>query len=241
MLKKFAFSLAFLPIVSFAGQNNIDFVNFDSQSQFKDFAKDLTGGLAMKTLEPAEPLGLVGFDIGLSYNLSSQKYKLMDHVSSNGKDSYEAVSVHATKGLPLGIDIGLTYSKLPGSNMETWGGKLSYAIIEGGALYPALGISGNYVQTSGLDEIDFTSYSAELNVSKGFAMFTPYAAVGMVNGEVKANATNQGAAGNLSKESVSMTKLAAGVNVNLLFMDVLVAYNQIGEVPTYSLKAGFRF
>ncbi|QBZ82016.1 hypothetical protein GHNINEIG_00040 [Hydrogenovibrio crunogenus] len=242
MLKKLCFIGFIFPALVSAGTNNIDYLNFESQSQFKEFAKDLTGALSVKTLEPAEPLGVSGFDIGISYNLSQFKYDHMDRVSNNGKSSLDTFTIHAVKGLPFGVDFGINYTKSPGSNIETWGGKLSYALIEGGALYPAIGISGNYAQTSGIDALKFNSFGAEVGVSKGFANFTPYAAVGMVNGETQPEELNLGLAGsNLKNESVSMAKFAVGVNINLLLMDVLVGYNQIGEVGTYSLKAGYRF
>lgn len=240
MLKKILGVCALLPAVTLAADNEIKFLNFNSQAEFNEFSQDLTGGLSMKTLEPAEPLGLIGFDLGVSYNLSSLKYKHMDKVSVNPKESLDAVSIHAVKGLPLGIDFGLTYTSLPLSNLSTWSGKLSYAIIDGGALYPAVGISGNYTQTTGDQAVSFKGYGAELGISKGFVNLTPFASIGMVNGEVTPEAVNLGSA-SLSKESVSMMKYAVGLNVNLLIMDVLIGYNQIGDVPTYSLKAGYRF
>lgn len=242
MLKKLCLIGLSFPALVFAGTNNIDYLHFDSQAQFKEFAKDLTGALSVKTLEPAEPLGIAGFDIGLSYNITQLKYKHMDRVSDNGKSSLDTFTIHAVKGLPFGIDFGINYTKAPSSNIETWSGKISYALVEGGTLYPAVGISGNYAQTSGIDALNFNSYGAELGISKGFANFTPYAAVGMVSSETKAEEINVGLAGpNLKNESISMAKFAVGVNINLLLMDVLVGYNQIGEVGTYSLKAGYRF
>lgn len=240
MLKKLLGICALLPAVTFAADNEIKFLNFNSQAEFNEFAEDLTGGLAYKTLEPAEPLGLIGFDLGISYNMSTLKYKHMDKVSANPRDNLDAISLHAVKGLPLGIDFGLTYTTLPLSNLSTWSGKLSYALVEGGTLYPAIGISGNYTQTTGDQAVSFNSYGAELGISKGFANLTPFAAVGMINGEVTPEETNLGSA-SLSKKSVSMMKYAAGLNINLLIMDVMIAYNQIGEVPTYTLKAGYRF
>lgn len=242
MLKKLIPLLCLLPLTVHAGNNQVDLLNFDKQSEFKNFAKDFTGALGYKTLTPAEPLGVSGFDIGASYTNSGLNYKLMDKVTTEGNGSFDTISLHAVKGLPWGIDFGLDYSSVMNSNIETWGGKLSYALIEGGALYPSVSINGNYTQTSGLSAVDFKSMGAEIGVSKGFANLTPYAALGMTNGELKSLIDNTGGAGvKLNSESVSMMKYAIGVNINLLTMDVLVGYNQIGEVPSYSLKAGFRF
>lgn len=234
-------SLIFLPLTSYAGKNSIDHLNFASQAEFKNFSKDLTGALSYKTLRPTEPLGLAGFDVGISADISNLKHKLMGSVSSNGGSSIDDVSLHAVKGLPLGIDLGVDYSTVPGSNITTWGGNLSWAFIEGGTATPAIGLTGHYTQTSGLDALDYKSYGLDVGISKGFLNLTPFASAGMVSSEVKPLVNNQNTGVSLQKVNTTATKLAAGVNINLLFMDVLVAYNQIGDVGTYSLKAGYRF
>ncbi|BBP42282.1 hypothetical protein [Thiosulfativibrio zosterae] len=241
MLKKITLLTSLLPFYAQAAlENNIDFLNFGSQAQFKSFSEDLTGALAQKTLIPAEPLGTVGFDLGVSYSLSSLKNKQMGAVSLQPKDSINTVALHAVKGLPFGIDLGVDLANGI-NNITTLGGSLSYAILDGGVAMPALNIKGFYNQSYDAKAVDFSSYGAEFGVSKGFANITPFASVGLVNGEVKATsgALNLGAP--VSAESTSMMKYAAGVNINLMVMDILVGYNQIGEVPSYSLKAGFRF
>lgn len=235
------FALFCLPLSAYAGKNAIDHLNFSSQDQFKQFSQDLTGALAYKTLRPAEPLGLVGFDVGASINVSQLKNKQMGAVSSNAGSSIDAISLHAVKGLPLGIDLGVDYTSVPGSNIETWGGNLSWAFIEGGTATPAIGLTGHYTQTSGLDALDYKSYGLDVGISKGILNMTPFASIGMINSEIKPLVNNQTAGVLLQKVNTTSTKLAAGVNINLLFMDVMVAYNQIGDVGTYSLKAGYRF
>ncbi|WP_024852219.1 hypothetical protein [Hydrogenovibrio kuenenii] len=225
----------------FAAKNNINYLNFSSQDQFKHFSTDLTGVLAYKSLRPTEPLGLIGFDIGISGNSSSLKYKDMGSVSSNSANSIDTVTLHAVKGLPLGIDVGVDYMTTPNSNLSTWSGNMSWAFFDGGILSPSIGINGHYTQTSGISALDYKSYGMDLGVSKGILNMTPFASVGIVNSEVKPLITNQVSGVSLQKVTSTMTKIAAGVNINLLFMDVLVAYNQIGDVPTYSIKAGYRF
>ncbi|MBN2866856.1 MAG: hypothetical protein JXK16_12675 [Thiotrichales bacterium] len=245
MFKKLAILAALAPIGAQAAlENNMDFLSFSSQAQFKNFAEDLTGSLAQKTLIPAEPLGTIGFDLGVSYSMSSLKNKQMGAVSLQPKDTMNMVALHAVKGLPFGIDLGVDLANGI-NNITTVGGSLSYAILDGGMAYPALSVKGFYNQSYDAKAVDFSSYGAELGLSKGFANITPFASVGLVNGEVKAASSaiyDPFATLNpVKSESVSMMKYAVGVNVNLLVMDILVGYNQIGEVPSYSLKAGFRF
>ncbi len=230
-----------LPTASFAGKNNIDYLNFASQRDFENFANDLTGALAYKTLRPTEPFGIAGFDVGLTGSLSSFKHKQMGSVSSNGGGTMETYTLSATKGLPLDIDIGLDYTFVPNSNITTWSGNLSWSLTEGGTATPAVGFTGSYTQTNGISAINYSSYGLDVGISKGFLNFTPYASAGLVSSTIQAKETNVGLAGQLKDASSLLTKLAIGININLLFMDVLIAAEQIGEVPTYSLKAGYRF
>jgi hypothetical protein len=240
MLKKLLIISTFLPSIALAGTNNIEFLNFSSQAQFKNFSTDLTGALGYKTLTPAEPLGITGFSIGAAYTQSNLNYKLMNKVSSHPSGNISGVSLHALKGLPLGIDLGVDYMTVPNSNITTLGGTLSYALIEGGTAYPAIGLKASYNQTQGIKALDASSYGAELGISKGFANFTPYAALGMVNGEITPH--NQYSTGvQLRKTTSSLVKYAVGVNINLFLMDVLVGYNQIGDVSNYTAKIGYRF
>lgn len=246
MFKKIIIAAALSPLAAQASsENNLDFLKFNNQAQFKDFAKDLTGAFAQKTLVPAEPLGLTGFDVGISYSMSSFKNKtVMNNVSLNPKDTMHTVGLHAVKGLPMGFDVGVDLVNGM-NNITTIGGSLSYAIMDGSMAFPAVNVKGFYNQSYDAKTVDFNSYGAELGLSKGFANITPFASVGLVNGEAKAasNAIYDPTAtlAAIKSESVSMMKYAVGVNVNLFAVDVMLGYNQIGEVPTYSLKAGFRF
>ena len=226
---------------AFAGKNNIDYLNFSSQSQFKDFSSDLSGALGYKTLRPAEPLGLTGFDIGISANVSQLKHKQMGAVSNNANSSMDGVTLHLAKGMPLGLDIGVDYTTFPNSNLSTWSTNLNWAILEGSTVSPALGINGHYTQSNGISALDYKSYGLDFGVSKGLANLTPYASVGMIQSEVNPRENNRVSGVTLKKVNSTLAKLAVGVNINLAFMDVLVAYNQIGDVPTYSIKAGYRF
>lgn len=225
-----------------ASKNSIDDLDFDSQSQFKKFAEDLTGALSSKSLSPPEPLGLAGFDIGVSLNQSNFKNDSMRYVSNNGGKDLQMITLHAVKGLPFDMNFGLDYSIVPDSNIEAWNAKLSYAVYPGGVTYPTVDLAIHYSQTTNVKAVTFNGYGAEVGISKGLANFTPYATLGVVTGNVNAREDNQGAAGpDLNTENVTLPKAAVGVNLNLLIMDVLVAVNQIGDVTTYSLKAGYRF
>lgn len=242
-MRKVFYLIGFLFIFSNAqaGKNDIDYLNFSSLDQFKDFAKDLTSATAFKTVRPVESLGLVGFDLGVSYNISSLKYQLMDKVSDKGGDSLDTVTFHATKGLPLGIDFGLNYSTVPNSNVSSWSGELSVEIIEEQAVIPNVGLIANYTHSTGFNTLEFQSFGFEVGISKSIFNFTPYASIGMIQGYVKPLQDNQVDGVELKEVPNTLPKISLGVNINLLVMDLLVAANQVGEVPTYDIKLGYRF
>lgn len=220
--------------------NNIETLNFSSNNDFEKFGENLTNIFSHKTLFPAEQLGLTGFDIGASLNFSQSDFKLSNQ-SERNNDLLPVYGLHALKGLPGGFDVGLNYNILSGSKASSWSAEVRYALIEGGTAEPAVSVSGNYTRASGIDALNFDSYGVDLGVSKGFANLTPYAGIGYVMAKVDPEVTNLDTSVNLKTQDFSMVKFSAGLNVNLMFMDVLVGYNQIGENATYSLKAGYRF
>ncbi len=219
--------------------NNIDTLNFDSNSDFNNFAESVTSVYGHKTLFPAEQLGLLGFDIGASMSFADSKYKLDSQTEKN--TTVPVYSLHANKGLPGGFDIAFNYNMIGDSSSSSWSGELKYALIEGGTANPAMAVSGHYAQASGIEALDFTSYGVNLGVSKGFANLTPYAGIGYVIADINPTADNINTTVTLKNRSVGMLTYNAGININLMVADVLVGYNQIGDNATYSIKAGYRF
>src|SRR5439155_2466673 len=87
-------------------------------------------------------------------------------------------TLRANKGLPLGFDVGLLDSKVPGSDIALWGGEARWAFIKGGIAAPAVGVRGTYTRLTGVDQLDMSSRGLDRSASKGFAMVTPYVGVG---------------------------------------------------------------
>jgi len=235
MLKKALIIALLTPTASMAGDALDDF-KAELQAQFDEVSQDVIGSMSHKTLIPAEPLGIIGFDFGVSFNKASLNSPLKDETYS-GLSALDSIGLHANKGLPLGIDLGVNYAK--SALLSTLNGTLSYALIEGGIAAPAVSIKGSYTTSVDSEFVDFTSYGADIGISKGFAMITPFASVGMVNGEVK---TVDGAiAGFNDSYSESTLRYAVGANINIFIGDLLLAYNQVGEVGNMTAKLGFRF
>ncbi len=207
------------------------------QSDFKLFSEDLGSGLSYKAVTPAAPLGVTGFDLGLEVTSTKmQNTGLWSKVTGDALNSMIVPKLHVFKGLPLNIDVGAFYSAIPSSNIKLYGGELRYAILEGGIAQPAVGIRGALTKMSGVSQLDLNTKSLDLSISKGFAMFTPFAGVGAVWVDSTPNGIPT-----LTSESFHQNKFFAGGNLNFGVANVAVEYDKTGSAPSYSAKLGFRF
>lgn len=229
--------------VSVAGQAadyDIDDLRNTSQANFRLLSEDLGAALSYKAVAPAEPLGLSGFDLALE--LSSTKVQnpeaWKDALGSTDAPSNLIVPrLHLHKGLPFGVDIGAFYATVPSTNIDLVGAELRYALLAGGTATPAIAVRATYSKLSGVEELAFDTSGVELSISKGFAMFTPYAGIG----RVKINSEPQGSAASfLTEESFSQGKSYVGLNINL-GLNIGLEADKTGDASSYSLKFGFRF
>jgi hypothetical protein len=218
--------------------SDIDNIGALSQSEFKSFSEDLGSALSYKAVTPAEPLGLTGFDLGLEVTYTKlQNPDLMTLATSGGYTSSNLIipKLHVFKGLPLNIDVGAFYSAVPSTNIKLYGGEIRYAILEGGVAEPAVGIRGALTKMSGVSELTFSTKSLDVSISKGFAMFTPFAGIGRVWVDSSPNA------GSLSDESFQQSKFFVGGNLNFALLNIALEYDKTGSAPSYSAKLGYRF
>ncbi len=212
-----------------------------TQAMFKDLSEQIGIAVAYRPLAPAEPLGLLGFDLGIEVmavkiDNDAQFWQLVN----NDLPSYLTFpKLHAQKGLPFGFDVGLVYTKVPSSNIGMFGGELKWAILKGTIATPALALRGSYTTLLGVDNLDVSTYGADLSVSKGFGPLTPYVGIGQVaiNSSTDATAFPSGA---LEDESVSATHAFIGAKLSLLMLSV-VAEADFAEVPSYSFRLNLSF
>lgn len=241
--------LMFFLLTVFVGKSfAIDDIKFSAgmtQDLFKKFSEELGVALSYKPVSPAEPYGITGFDLGVELSA----VKIDDKYWNNAVKNLDAPSylfvpkIHAIKGLPFGIDIGAVYSQIPGSNIKYFGGELKYAVIQGGAVLPAVAVRGTYSQLSGVDELDLKTYGAEASISKGFGIgvkITPYAGAG-INYFKSTPKGNTATLLGLKEETFSKPKVYVGARLNILLLSVTgeVEYNDV--TPIYSIKAGLSF
>ena len=218
--------------------DNIDQINQLIQADFHSLSEDLGAALSYKAVIPAKPLGITGFDLGVEVSATKLQHRdAWDRASSGtAPDTVYIPKLHLHKGLPAGFDLGAFYTSVPDSNIKLWGAEVRYAILEGGVVEPALGLRGTYSKLTGVSELDFHTTGLELLVSKGFAIFTPYAGVGRIW-----TTSEPVGVSNIKKEEFSQGKYFVGGNLNLGLVNLALEADKTGDATSYNAKLGFRF
>lgn len=233
---------------SVAGARDIRFSSDLIQSQFKELSKEAGAALAYRNAAPAAPLGITGFDIGAEVSIidikkDSQYWKA---ALNNDPSSYLYIpSLRARKGLPFGIDVGAMYAYVPDSNVKLYGFEVSKAILEGTAVTPALGVRASYTKLAGVNDLDLQTVGIDANISKGFAIITPYAGAGLVwvdskaRGELQRLSTLAGAP--LGEEKLWLPRGFAGARLTILPFVKVTGEIEYAVRPIYTLKAAIDF
>ncbi|HEV7519070.1 MAG TPA: hypothetical protein VGR07_22500 [Thermoanaerobaculia bacterium] len=185
----------------------------------------------------AAPLGLLGFEVyaDATYDSSfdSQPFfkTVVDGNLPGGVLSVGRVGVR--KGLPGGVDLGVSYGEALGSQVKLVSAEVQYALIKGGLLAPALSLRATGTRTVGSGAYDLHQFGAELLLSKGFAVLTPYIGAGLTY--------SQGRLGRGLAERTDNTTRAvayAGLRLNLLLPKIIVEVEK-GEVVQGAVRIGF--
>ena len=222
---------------AFAG-STIDQLQNAAQSEFRLLSEDLGAALSYKPLSPAEPLGITGFDIGVSATATRLEHAaVLEKVTSSSAPSTLVIPrIQAIKGLPLNIDIGASYAAVPGSNIKLIGIEAKYAVFTGTVATPALAIRGSYTRLSGVDQLAFNTRGIDVSLSKGFAVATPYVGVGAV--WVTSTPNNIPL---LTKENFRENKIFGGVNLHFALFNMAFEADRTGDATSYGAKIGLRF
>ena len=221
-----------------SADSTIDQLQNAIQSEFRLLSEDLGAALSYKPLSPAEPLGITGFDIGVTATATSLEHvTVLEKVTSASAPSTVVIPrIQLVKGLPFNIDIGASYAAVPGSNIRLIGVEAKYAILAGSAATPALAIRGSYTRLSGVDQLDFDTKGADVSLSKGFAVATPYIGAGVV--WVTSTPKN---IPSLTKETFRENKFFGGVNLNFGLFNMAFEADKTGDATSYGAKVGLRF
>ena len=237
----FALALFFIPGME-ANADDIEFQAAITQSQFEDLTRELGSALSHKAVSPAEPLGVLGFDVGIDI-AATDIDQGEDYWENSTKDDDMSgmlfiPKIYVRKGLPFGIDVGGFYGKSPDSNIAVWGGEVKYAILSGTVATPAVSVRGTYTSLEGVDQLDLSTYGVDLSISKGFLNFTPYGGIGAL--WVTSDPTDLDPGVVLDDEDVTLTKFFAGIRITLFLLNITAEVEHI-EIPTYSLRIGIVF
>ncbi len=135
----------------------------------------------------AKPLGVVGFDIwaDASYVPDVENETFASTVIE-GDLTGGAISVARAggrKGLPGRFDLGVAYGRVLETDLELLTAELQWAIFEGGAVTPAVGVRVTGTESRGNESYRLRQYGAEALISKGFAILTPFAGAGVVHSQ----------------------------------------------------------
>ncbi len=210
-----------------------------TQSDFRTLSEDLGAAVSYKPMIPAESMGLLGFDIGASVGGTKLQSAAALSKASGGAAEVSTLPfamVRAHKGLPFNIDVGVALGSLPGTNVSTRGGELRWAFMPGSLVTPAIAARLAISSMSGVSDLDVSTTSLDVSISKGFLMFKPYVGAGIV--QVK---STPGASTGLQAENFTQQKVFAGLNVNLGLMNLAFETDKTGNNTSYGAKFGFRF
>lgn len=207
------------------------------QRDFERVVEDLAAALNYKALGPAEASGITGIGVAAigSYTEVENK-QAWRNLTGTEVDAIGMAGGVVRKGLPFNIDLGAFYAGVPGASAGLLGAEVRYAILPGGVAAPALAVRGTYTVTTGVDDFDYAAWSADVSVSKGFALMTPYIGAGYVS----ATADPKGNGG-LQKHTTENEKIFAGLRLGLGLLDITPEYERVGERNVYSLLVGLSF
>lgn len=236
-MKRIAAVLLALAALPALGQN-IDQLQLINQAEFRLLSEDLGGALAYRPQTPTEPLGVTGFDVGVGLTAARiRNVQILERVTSDSaSETIPVPSLRLHKGLPWGFDVGILYAALPSSNVEYIGGELRYALLLGGVAAPAIGVRASLTKLRGVDQLELDTRGLDLSISKGFAVFTPYAGIG----QVWVESDPRGVAG-LQKEEFKLGKAFIGLGFKLALFNINLEADKTGDVEGYSVKLGLRF
>lgn len=232
-----ALALACLSFVPKSYAQSFDTLDLLTQDNFRTLAENLSAATHYRGITPTEPLGIIGFDVGLSLSATSIDDEILDLANGGdiGTSRIFLPRLHVHKGLPFGIDIGAFIAADPDTDISLLGAEIRKAIFEGTALTPAVGVRLGFSTLEGLDDLSLQSTSIDISISKGVLMFTPYAGVGYVFTNAEADGEFD-----LDDEDFGEEKYYVGLNVNL-GINFTIEADRTGDYNTIGAKAGIRF
>lgn len=234
--------LRFLPLLAVllsslpSHADELDNLDALSQQQFQLLAEDMVGVLGFRGLQPAEPYGTIGFDVGLDAGAVQLGNEAVWRDAGADVSTLPYFRISATKGLPFGFDVGGFVSSSPGASMRNMGAQLRYALVEGGVVSPAVGLRAAVTRMEGVDQLDYDTRSVDISISKGFGPLTPYAGYCRIWASAVPDA-NTG----LVAEDVADNRTFVGVRMTFVVLQLVLEADEVGDTRGYAAKIAFGF
>jgi hypothetical protein len=158
----------------------------NSQARFRMLGNELGIALSSSTLQPANSLGMSGFDLGLEYafvfvnggnQIASQPY----WVTEGSPPSLLMVpTVHLRKGLPFSLDIGVKLAAVLNSSTFAATLELKWALVEGFKNLPDFSTRVYVGRAFGQQDLQLTTGGIDFSLGKQFGVaglfsLAPYA------------------------------------------------------------------
>ena len=232
---------------AWAAGNDIQLSGNLGREEFRVLTRQLGFAASYFPLAPAAPLGLLGFDAGVevtTVNIAQNSSFWQKAVRDGDAPSYLAIPrVHLQKGLPFNIDVGVSYTSIPLTNISIFGGEVKWAVFEGGLVAPAVAVRVSGTKLFGGSEVGLETYGADVSISKGMLIFTPYAGIGQLYVNSRTDSAAIRAVNGVDfRETEPLTKGFVGLKVKPPLLPLsLVAQADFGPVAAYSLRANVSF
>jgi hypothetical protein len=211
-----------------------------TRGDFEAFHRRFSSDAYFYPRHSAAPLGLIGFEV---YADATYEDKFDDQsfnqtaVDGDYTGGFLSVArVGARKGLPGGIDVGLAYGKTLNGDVKLISAELQYAILHGGLLEPALSVRVTGTRTVDATAYELNQYGADVLLSKGFTVLTPYIGVGFIRSRGRLGRGLLGTFEDTETQGVAF----AGVTLNLLLPKINFEVEK-GDAVQAAVRVGFGF
>jgi hypothetical protein len=171
-----------------AGAGGFSFSTSFTPGDFRNLADAFGDAISFPNLGTAASTGVAGFEVMAA--AGGPQVDTSAHWWRSGVDArtfgglltgYRGI---VRKGLPGHFDVGAQVGRVAGE--QFWGGELRWGIWDGGVLAPATALRLTYSRLGG-SAVALDVSEAQLVVSKGFPIVSPYAAAGFRRTVAKAD------------------------------------------------------
>jgi hypothetical protein len=211
-----------------------------TRGDFEAFHRRFSSDAYFYPRHSASPLGLVGFEIyaDATYDEKFDNQSFNDTATEGDFTGgfLSVARVGARKGLPGGLDLGVSYGKALNGDVKLISGEIQYAISHGGLLSPAFSVRVTGTRTIDAAAYTLDQYGAELLLSKGFTVLTPYVGAGFVRSRGRLDRDALPSFEDTETRGVAF----AGFTLNLLLPKINVEVEK-GEALQAAVRVGFGF